>query len=112
MADLKAEVQQKDSVDEALGGRGRESQCVTLPSRSKDPNDRAHRGIYRDIKGYIGIYGDYIGVDRTQNDRVLGPKYHSDYSICGLIPHFLNPWNLRVTKLTSNEATLVCTSAL
>ena len=28
--------------------------------------------------------------------RALGPKYHSDYSIWALIPHYLDPWTLRV----------------
>ena len=29
------------------------------------------------------------------NHRALGPKYHSDYSTWGPLPHYLSPWTLR-----------------
>ena len=41
-----------------------------------------------------------VGKRNTQrvqdpNVRVSGPKYHSDYSIWALNPHYLSPWTLR-----------------
>ena len=47
--------------------------------------------------GYKGIYRDYIGVYRTPNNRVLGPKDHEYSSTWALKPDYLSPWTLRVT---------------
>ena len=38
---------------------------------------------------------DYGGVNRTQNDRVLGPKYYNINGIWALKPCYLGPWTLR-----------------
>ena len=36
---------------------------------------------------------------RTPENRVLGPKYHSYYSIWAPKPYYLGPWTLRVMAL-------------
>ena len=41
------------------------------------------------------MYRDYIGVYRTPNNRVLGPKHHEYHGIWALKLYYLGPWNLR-----------------
>ena len=52
----------------------------------------------------MGIYVDYDGVNRTQNNRVLGPKYYNVNGIWALKPCYLGPRTLRELFITGVTA--------